>query len=252
MPPSAVSYDQQFLEGLVLDLAAIDEGISTELGLQILVAMCCASKRADLVPSLFQNALEKADRSKDSILELFDSFRETINMIWPFVCVPQVIPAALGLAGYLQSKGITTLDQNKNRNRPDFTQEDTELGKATRRSIYKASANNEVFEMLSTFYGDFAYALNTVGFGYNLGCTNDYKLPLPAAELIVTSALIALPATRQAGSHVKACIAFGYSDADITRVAKMAEKLAAWQGYNLTPINVMLLAQQARSNLKVA
>jgi hypothetical protein len=43
--------------------------------------------------------------------------------------------------------------------------EDADLGSQTRKDIYKASANAEVFQMLSTYFGDFAHALDTVGFG---------------------------------------------------------------------------------------
>jgi hypothetical protein len=70
-------------------------------------------KRADLVPRLFSSQIGEAHGSnnKDAILKAFSSLRETINIIWPFVGVPQVIPACLGLAGYFQSRGIMTLGQ---------------------------------------------------------------------------------------------------------------------------------------------
>ena len=72
-------------------------------------------KRADLVPLLFQASVEALDGSEASLLNLFRLFRETFNIVWPFVGVPQVVPAALGLAGYLQSKGIQRLEDNRQR-----------------------------------------------------------------------------------------------------------------------------------------
>ncbi|KAI1623187.1 hypothetical protein EDD37DRAFT_634043, partial [Exophiala viscosa] len=202
-------------------------------------------KRADLVPLLFQATVEASDGSEVSLLNLFRHFRETINIIWPFVGVPQVVPAAFGLAGYLQSRGFEELEDN--RQRDDISKEDIQRGADTRTTIYQASANNEVFEMLTTYHGDFAYALNTVGFGYNLGRMPSKDFSLPEVELILTSALIALNATRQAGSHIKACIAFGYSEGDLRAVADAAEKFANWQGLKLSPIDIQQLHRQARA-----
>ena len=59
-------------------------------------------KRGDLVPRLFQDAFDSdSDRTNDDQVEvLLARLRETINIIWPFVGVPQVVPACLGLAGW--------------------------------------------------------------------------------------------------------------------------------------------------------
>lgn len=171
-----------------------DDTIATD----VQAAMCCAIHRADLVPELFSAVLKGQDAlSETETTELFQTVQETINFIWPFVGVPQVIPACLDLAGYIRSKGLVRLETNRLRsvsrvlywnfyfldfgvyhalnpieltnistpNRSDLGPEDVQLGSETRKAIYKASANSEVFEMLSNYYGDFAYALDTVGFG---------------------------------------------------------------------------------------
>lgn len=73
-------------------------------------------KRADLVPSLFQSMMETEEEVDNNLkLDLFYAVRETFNLIWPFVGIPQVIPALLGIAGYLRSKGIHTLERNRQR-----------------------------------------------------------------------------------------------------------------------------------------
>ena len=66
-------------------------------------------KRADLIPPLFKTAVDEQlscrnelSTAEEATLCLFYAVRETINIIWPFVGVPQVIPGCLGLAGYLQ------------------------------------------------------------------------------------------------------------------------------------------------------
>ncbi|CAK7203397.1 hypothetical protein SEUCBS139899_006130 [Sporothrix eucalyptigena] len=251
--PGAVAYDEAFLlndllEGLV---RSDEQAFANNIGLQVLFAMCCAMKRADLLPALFASVLRDQDvpTSETATLDLFYRTRETINIIWPFVGVPQIIPAALGLAGYLQSRNVSL---KTNRRRPDVNADDVALGKVTRVDIYKASANSEVFSMLDTYHGDLAYALNAVGFGYNMGRASKLGVPLPDAELVLTSALIALNATRQAGSHVKACIGFGYSESSLRAVVDMADKLAQWLGLKMNPMDIGELACQARSNLSTA
>ena len=75
--------------------------------------MCCALKRADLVPSIFRDLTEEMVDTTNTMTGLFSAVRETINIIWPFVGVPQVIPACLGLAGYLQISGAVVLQRQR-------------------------------------------------------------------------------------------------------------------------------------------
>lgn len=82
-----------------------------------------------------------------------------------------------------------------------------------------------------------------------MGRTSSLGIPLPQAELVLTAALIGLNATRQAGSHVKACIAFGYSEDNIQAIVNMAQGFAKWQGVEVPHVDVARLAQQARVNL---
>ena len=89
--------------------------------------MCCAMKRADLLPPLFQAFVQEEQTSSNlkpqtAATELFYGVRETINIIWPFVGVPQVIPACLGLAGYLQIQlGETSTTKNRLRSALPFS-----------------------------------------------------------------------------------------------------------------------------------
>ena len=93
------------------------------------------------------------------------------------------------------------------------------------------------------------------GLRYNIGRVPAEIFSLAQSEMILTAALVALGATRQAGSHIKACIAFGFSQADVEAVIHAAERLAQWLGIVLpsatSPINVRELARQARSRLEV-
>jgi tRNA A37 threonylcarbamoyltransferase TsaD len=65
--------------------------------------------------------------------------------------------------------------------------------------------------------------------------------------MILTSSLIAVGATRQAGSHIKACVAFGYPVDSLKAVVEAADKLAQWVGIQFPlSMNIERLAQEAR------
>lgn len=86
---------------------------------------------------------------------------------------------------------------------------------------------------------------------YNIGRASQKELSLAEVELILTASLVALGATRQAGSHIKACIGFGYSEADIEKVINTVERFAGWNGSKLqTAIGVTKLAEQARAEIE--
>ena len=88
---------------------------------------------------------------------------------------------------------------------------------------------------------------------YNIGHADPSIFSLAEAELLLTAALIGLGATRQAGSHIKACIGFGYTESDIKAIVETARKLAQWQSGDVEHSGLSLvvneLARQARSNL---
>ena len=77
--------------------------------------MCCGMKRSDLVPHIFQELCRRDGGGSESLVSRFNASRETLVIIWPFVGVPQVIPACLGLAGILQSLGISSIEANRQR-----------------------------------------------------------------------------------------------------------------------------------------
>lgn len=67
--------------------------------------MLCAQRRGDAVPQLFQDLAQK--KSDKETKEIFLIIREGITIIFPFVGLPNCIPACLGLVGELQKRDIT-------------------------------------------------------------------------------------------------------------------------------------------------
>lgn len=131
IPPGAPRYDRATLEGLLHNLivrtgpSVIDFHIlvsrqptlrgESQLISFIQAAQCCALKRGDLVPHLFRDKF--GGRPQDEIFQAFCKVRETLNVIWPFIGVPQIVPACLGLAGYLQSLNLADLLKSDQRSR---------------------------------------------------------------------------------------------------------------------------------------
>lgn len=71
------------------------------------VAICCALKRGDAVCQLFNSLITSKDSgSSEDTADLYARIRESMTVIWPFVGIPAVVPAGLGLAHVLQYHGI--------------------------------------------------------------------------------------------------------------------------------------------------
>lgn len=66
--------------------------------------MLCAQRRGDAVPKLFRD-LSK-EKNKGEIQAMFLLFKHAINITWPFVGLPNCVPASLGLVNELREYGI--------------------------------------------------------------------------------------------------------------------------------------------------
>ena len=69
-------------------------------------AQCCAINRADLIPAMFLSIHDNQKDAESIVLQDFICLRETITIIWPFVGIPKVIPACLGLSKCLEAHGL--------------------------------------------------------------------------------------------------------------------------------------------------
>jgi hypothetical protein len=67
-----------------------------------------------------------------------------------------------------------------------------------------------------------------VSWGYLISKVNEGIFTEKQSHLIVTSAIVALGAARQATSHVKATLGIGNDVKVITAMADVVQKIAAW------------------------
>jgi hypothetical protein len=99
--------------------------------------------------------------------------------------------------------------------------------------------------MLRTYFQDFAELGWTVVFGYSLqgtvdtGIFKDYE-----TQLILSAAVAASGATRQARSLGQGAVGMGNSTATVKALFEAAEALNAWNGTELTHIDVEALIKQ--------
>jgi len=97
------------------------------------------------------------------------------------------------------------------------------LRRETHAEIYKASATPEVFQMLGEYFGDVKYGLIAVAFGLFMGGEG-----LKEKELMFASAILAMGAKREAGSHLKACFRFGWSGEEDGAAVELVERAEEW------------------------
>lgn len=65
----------------------------------------CAQRRGDAVSLLFRDLTKQ--KSDNEVIEIFLTIREGITIIFPFVGLPNCIPACLGLIAELQKRCLT-------------------------------------------------------------------------------------------------------------------------------------------------
>ncbi|KAF9875486.1 hypothetical protein CkaCkLH20_06867 [Colletotrichum karsti] len=245
MARDATSYDPSLFRDLVKQLEEVDDGRIKEAAPGIIAAMLCAQHRGDSVPKLFRDLT--GEKSAEETKALFVVFRQAITLIWPFVGLPQCIPASLGLVGELRQLGISITDQM---DRPLLNEINWhEKGLETRKTIYRTAANSEVMDMMSGFFPELTYATHAVVFGFIIGGSEKTQ-SLPLSEITIAGAIAALGATRQTRTHFKGSMGLGISVATVQAVLSSAERVAAWNGNKLPgEVDVAALAEEVGTNL---
>ncbi|KAH7020546.1 hypothetical protein EDB80DRAFT_882584 [Ilyonectria destructans] len=246
LAPDATPYDSYTLCNIVKELQSADHGSISSIAPALVAAMLCAQRRGDAVPKLFHD-LSK-EKNKEEIKAMFLSLKHAINITWPFVGLPNCIPASLGLVNELREYGITVSSEV---NRPLLNQADwLSKGHETSRAIYRAVGNSEVAQMMADYFPETSHVANAAVFGFLIG-GSDQVQSLKLSEIIIAGTICAMGATRQAKSHFKGSIGLGISAAAVERVSKVAEQVAAWNGVKLPgEIDVSALAEEVRINLE--
>lgn len=94
--------------------------------------------------------------------------------------------------------------------------------------------------MLGEYFGDVEYGLIAVAFGLYMGGEG-----LKEKELMLASAILAMGAKRQAGSHLKACFGFGWSGEEVGAAVGLVERTAEWCKSSVPKMDMKALESEA-------
>ncbi|KAJ2894846.1 hypothetical protein MKZ38_007183 [Zalerion maritima] len=243
---NAAAFDSKLFENIKDQIRdGHREGTSELFAYALVAIMLCAQKRADAVAPLFHMAIK--DLSPQETRNAFETFREAITVTYPFIGLPNCVPACFGIIGIVRELGYGPGEQ---RRRTDIQHPNTlEQGLEMRRQIYRGVGNPEVHYMMSNWFPDMAYCTNTFIFGYAVGGSLDF-FTVQQSELLIVSAILATGATRQSRSHVKASIQLGNPAALLKTLVGAAEQVAGWNGQTLPgEVNVDELKAELYRNL---
>jgi hypothetical protein len=79
--------------------------------------------------------------------------REAITIIFPYLGMPNCVPACYGMIGVAQRKG-TSFASTKVLRQPVVTEEDARKGQELRSRIYSGVGNSEIFNLMDKYFTD--------------------------------------------------------------------------------------------------
>ncbi|KAF4218738.1 hypothetical protein CNMCM8980_004503 [Aspergillus fumigatiaffinis] len=213
----------------------------------IIAVSSCAVGRADIVGRLFDHLTTALDPEESEVL--FLRIREALTIVYPFLGMPCCIPACYGIIGVIQRKG-PEYASNRVLRAATVTEEDNAKGKELRRRIYSSAGNSDIFRLMEEYFADLFTCSTAVTWGYLISKANEQVFAETHSHLIVTSAIIALGAARQARSHVKATIGIGNDVKVVKAVVNVVLAIAEWAGKSIQIPDVDECAEQVYRDLR--
>ncbi|KAF9890059.1 hypothetical protein FE257_006739 [Aspergillus nanangensis] len=249
--PGAPTYSKEFFLDLLTDLTTSHPELKGFTD-AIIATACCAVSRADVVGRFFDDITANANPGDSE--KTFLRLREAITIAFPYVGMPTCIPAYYGMIGVVQRKGEAYASTRVLRN-GTITEQDARKGNELRSRIYKRVENSEIFGLMDHYFTDLRSVLRStsvmrfttstvVTWGYLIAKANEEVFRPTESHLIVTATIIALGATRQSKSHIKATLELGNSVGCVKGVVELVRKIADWAG---RPIDAFDVDQLARS-----
>ncbi|KAJ9487812.1 hypothetical protein VN97_g5478 [Penicillium thymicola] len=239
LKPGAALYNEDFFLGITSELTSTQPELSS-YAYAIIAAACCAVGRADVVGRFFDDITATSDPEESEAI--FLRLREAITIIFPYLGMPTCIPACYGMIGVIQRKGREYASTRVLRSKI-ITEEDVEKGAGLRARIYKGVGNSEIFGLMDRYFTDLFNTSTVVTWGYLIARANEEVFEPEQSHLVVASAIIALGATRQSRSHIKATLGMGNSVDCVKAVASVLTRIAEWAGRPIASLDVDELAQ---------
>ncbi|CAH0015644.1 unnamed protein product [Clonostachys rhizophaga] len=210
---------------LIVRLVSLVSTQGQGINLTAQCAIFCGLKRPDLISAYFHELTQgETDESK---LKIYFHMRESMNVVWPFVGLPNVISACYGLFDELRKLGLEPPAEVK---RPGLGEMDwVKIGDQNRRAIYKGSNNIDGIAMLEKYFPTLSGAVVQGYLQYGAGEPDS----LPQTELLVAAAITASGVRRQSRTHCQSALGLGCTVEKVQAVVDVAAALANW---NKTPL----------------
>ncbi|KAL3476547.1 hypothetical protein BJX99DRAFT_258292 [Aspergillus californicus] len=237
--PDSPPYSKEFFLGLNSELGSRQPELKS-YSYTIIAAACCAVGRADIVGRFFDDITAHAEPEQSETI--FLRLREAITIIFPYLGLPTCIPACYGMIGVIQRKGQEYASTRVLRAKT-ISEDDVRKGVELRAKIYKGVGNSEIFGLMDRYFTDLFQTSTVVTWGYLIAKANEEVFQPEQSHLIVASAIMALGATRQSKSHIKATLGMGNSVDCVKAVVAVLSRIAEWAGRPIAALDVDELAQ---------
>ncbi|KAH7095435.1 hypothetical protein FB567DRAFT_512611 [Paraphoma chrysanthemicola] len=246
LKPGAKRYSKEFFLKINSDLVTGQPELK-ELSYAIIAAACCAVGRADVVGQFFDHLT--SDSSEKESEAIFLRLREAITIIFPYLGLPSCMPACYGMIGVVQRKGEKFASVRKLR-KDTVDAEDARKGVELRARIYKGVGNSDIFDLMKIYFSDLYTCSTIVTWGYLVSKTNEEVYQPNESHLIIATAIMALGATRQTKSHVKASLGIGNSASCLKAVIDAVSKITQWADRPIASFDVDELSRELQASLK--
>ncbi|KAH9206047.1 hypothetical protein DL95DRAFT_469994 [Leptodontidium sp. 2 PMI_412] len=242
----AQQYNKEFFLGLNSRLCSLRPELQC-YSYALIAAACCAVGRADVVGPFFDHVTSTSTPQESELI--FLRVREAITIIFPYLGLPTCIPACYGMIGVTQRKGhefASTKVLRKN----TVDEDDVRKGKQLRARIYQGVGNSEIFDLMNVYFTDLFTCSTVVTWGYLVAKANEEVFQTKESHLIIATAIMALGATRQTKSHIKATLGIGNSVECVKAVLQAVTEIAAWADRPIATFDVDGFAKEIQAALK--
>ncbi|KEF51224.1 uncharacterized protein A1O9_12727 [Exophiala aquamarina CBS 119918] len=242
--PGSRSYDKDFFLGLRSSFQ--DQPPLESISDAIIATACCAVGRADVVGRFFDDITH--DLSPEESQAIFLRLRESITFVFPYLGIPTCIPACYGMIGVVKRKGWEFASTERLRGRM-ISVDDAKRGRELRTSVYRNVGNSEIFGLMDTYFTDLFMCSTVVTWGYLLARANEKLFQIHESHLVVAATIMALGATRQTKSHIKATLGLGSSVQSVKAVMNVVGQISDWADRPLVDFDVDELAGQVQQGV---
>ncbi|KAG4435703.1 hypothetical protein IFR05_008815 [Cadophora sp. M221] len=239
-------YDKDFFLALNNELTSSSQELLS-CSHAIIAVACCAVSRADIVGRFFDDITATSDTKESETI--FLCLREAITIVFPYLGMPTCIPACYGMIGVVQRKGREYASTRVLRS-TTITEENVRKGEELRARIYKGVGNSEIFGLMEIYFKDLFRCSTIVTWGYLIAKANEEVFQPEQSHLIIASAIMALGATRQTKSHIKATLGIGNSVDCVKSVIDVVTKITQWADRSIATFNVEDLSKEIQAALK--